>query len=411
MTTDAGTLIDVSAARLGSARRGVYAIFLLSGLTFMSFVSRLPDVRHELGLSPREVGRILLATSVGSLIGLPSAGRLCHRFGTGLTVRAATYISTAGVTLAGFGVTPLHSVWTVRAGLFLAGLAIGVWDVGMNLEGTVVERLGGKAIMPRFHAAFSVGTVIGALIASLLSAWGVPVEVHVAVLSVLILIAAHQSVRQFLPRSLEVETPSAAATAAQTRPKSPWTESRTLLIGVVTMIAAATEGTANDWMSLAMVDGHHLQPWAGVLGLATFLSFMTVGRIVGGQLLDRHGRVPVLRVMFATAVVGALLVVYGNSLLAYVGAALWGLGASLGFPVGMSASADDPLRASMRMSVVSTIAYTAFLAGPPLLGELGEHYGVLRALLVVGLMGVVAFVLVPVVRPLAPGADDATSYP
>jgi cyanate permease len=87
--------------------------------------------------------------------------------------------------------------------------------------------------------------------------------------------------------------------------------------------------------------------------------------------------------------------------LAFVGAAIWGVGASLGFPVGMSAAADDPSRAPMRISVVATIGYTAFLAGPPLLGFLGDHFGVLQALLVVGAVSVAAMLVAPVTRPPA----------
>jgi fucose permease len=166
------------------------------------------------------------------------------------------------------------------------------------------------------------------------------------------------------------------------------------------LAAAFTEGTANDWMAVAFVDGHDLDNALGVVALAVFLSFMTAGRILGTHLLDRYGRVPVLRILFSAAIVGCLLVVFGNTVLAFVGCAIWGIGASLGFPVGMSAAADDPARAPARLSVVSTIGYTAFLAGPPLLGLLGDHVGVLRSLLVVGAMSALAIVVAGVARPL-----------
>ena len=149
------------------------------------------------------------------------------------------------------------------------------------------------------------------------------------------------------------------------KPRSAWLEPRTLMIGLVVLAAAFTEGTANDWISVAFSEGYDLPRWAGVLGLAAFLSFMTAGRLLGTRLLDRYGRVPVLRVTFVMAAVGSLMVIFGGTVLAYVGAAIWGVGASLGFPVGMSASADDPARAAARMSVVATIGYTAFIAGPP----------------------------------------------
>ena len=126
---------------------------------------------------------------------------------------------------------------------------------------------------------------------------------------------------------------------------------------------------------------------------------MTLGRVAGTTLLDRYGRVAVLRVMLVGAGAGSLLVVFGGSApLAYLGAAIWGVGVSLGFPVGMSAAADDPDRAAARISVVATIGYTAFIAGPPLLGFLGDSFGILRALLAVGAMLVVALLVVPAVR-------------
>ncbi len=151
-------------------------------------------------------------------------------------------------------------------------------------------------------------------------------------------------------------------------------------------------------MAVAFHEGHALPRWAGVLAFASFLSFMTIGRVLGTGLLDRYGRVPVLRVSFGLAVVGSLLVIYGPVWLAYPGTAVWGLGVALGFPVGMSASADDAERAPARMSVVATIGYLAFIAGPPVLGYLGDQVGVLHALLAVGTMALLVQAILPAVR-------------
>ena len=170
------------------------------------------------------------------------------------------------------------------------------------------------------------------------------------------------------------------------------------MVGLVVLAAAFAEGTANDWIAVGFVEGHGVPHWAGVLAFAVFLTFMTVGRLLGTRVLDSYGRVAVVRVTFALAVLGALLVVFGPTWLAYAGAAVWGVGASLGFPVGMSASADDPIRAAARMSTVATIGYAAFIAGPPLLGFLGDHFGVLHALLAVGGMLALAILVIPAVR-------------
>jgi fucose permease len=150
---------------------------------------------------------------------------------------------------------------------------------------------------------------------------------------------------------------------------------------------AVAEGSANDWLSLALIDGYDVDHWVGVAGYAVFVTAMTLGRLAGTSLLDRFGRAPVLWATAVTAALGIVLVVVGDHvLLVGVGILAWGLGASLGFPVGMSAAADDPARAAARVSVVSTIGYGAFLAGPPLLGALGDVVGTLDSLLAVAVL-------------------------
>jgi fucose permease len=261
--------------------------------------------------------------------------------------------------------------------------------------------------MPWFHAMFSGATVLAALVGAGMTALHVPIVLHLGVIAVLGLAAVWWGTAQFLP-AFEDDQDAAPQPAVAAR--SAWLEPRTLLIGLVVLAAAFAEGTANDWLAVAFVEGHGFDNALGVVALAVFLSFMTAGRILGTGLLDRYGRVPVLRILFGAAVVGCLLVVFGNAWVALVGTAIWGLGASLGFPVGMSAAADDPARAPMRLSVVTTIGYGAFLAGPPLLGFLGDHFGVLRALLVVGVISLVALAVVPAARPLRPAsAGEATA--
>jgi fucose permease len=180
-----------------------------------------------------------------------------------------------------------------------------------------------------------------------------------------------------------------------------WRERRTLLIGLMVLAVALVEGTANDWLALALVDGYGASHAVGAVGFAVFVAAMTAGRISGTWLLDRYSRVVVLRVCTGTAIAGVVVFVFGGSLaLALAGAALWGIGASLGFPVGMSAASDDQRHAAARVSVVASIGYTAFLAGPPLIGLLGDRVGVLRALLVILVALVLSFAVTGAARPL-----------
>jgi fucose permease len=362
------------------ARVAVAAVFALNGLVFASWVARLPGVREALGLSTSALGLLLLCLSVGSVIGLPTSGPLVARFGPARTALAGVLVVAAGLLLAAAGVGSGQVVPT-GAGLLLTGLGIGTWDVAMNVEGADVERRLGRDLMPRFHAAFSLGTVAGALVAAGAAAVGVPVQAQLAVTALLAAAAATLCLRAFLP----VATGEQGA-AGGLRVASAWREPRTLLIGVLVLCFALVEGTANDWLAIALVDGHGASETIGALGFAVFVTAMTAARTVGGTLLTRYGRPTVLRATALLAVVGLLLVVLAPAVpLVLLGALLWGAGASLGFPVGMSAAADDPHGAAVRVSVVSSIGYTAFLAGPPLLALLAEpeRLGILDALLVV----------------------------
>jgi len=388
-------------AQVLAAQRATYVAFIGSGFGFASWASRIPQVRDALAASPSTLGLVLLAVALGSLVALPLAGVLVTRIGTARAVAGMALCVAAGLLVVAFGYSA--GILPVVVGLFLIGFGNGTWDVAMNVEGAAVEQHLGKAVMPRFHAGFSVGTVAGALGGAAMVALDVPVTAHLLVAAVLVGTAVPLATRRFLPVEPVVERedgePRRGALDA-------WREPRTLLIGVFVLCMAFTEGTGNDWLGVAVLDGYDAAPVAGPLTFATFLAAMTVGRWFGPQVIDRFGRVTTVRASALLALVGLLLVVFGGVLpLAVVGSVLWGLGAALGFPVGMSAAADDPRRAAARVSVVASIGYTAFLAGPPLIGFLGDHVGILRALTVTAALLGLAALISASTAPLAP--DDA----
>ncbi len=371
------------------ARNAVSAVFILNGFCFASLFSRVPDVRAGLGLTNGSLGLVLLVGMAGSVLSLPVGGTLIRRTSAAAVVRAGGASSAVGIPVVALGATVVHSVPLTIAGLLLHGVGVGVWDVAMNVEGAEVERRLSRAIMPRFHAAFSLGTVAGAGLAVVLTALEVSMLAHMllaggAALGVLV------ATRAFLPA--EPDAHSASVSSA-------WREPRTVAIGLMVLAFALTEGAANDWLALALIDGYDAPHWVGVLGFAAFVTAMTAGRMVGTSLLDRWGRVAVLRATAAAALVGLLLLVLGgHPVLVGAGVLLWGLGASLGFPVGMSAAADDPARSAARVSVVSTVGYVAFLVGPPSLGLVGDRVGTLPSLLVVAALLLPSTVLIPAAR-------------
>jgi len=398
-----------------AASRGVFVVFVLNGFNFSSWAARLPAVRDGLGLAPSQIGVLLLIGSIGSLLALPLSGLLVTRLGAPRTVLGFAILNASGLTLASVGVAA-GQVVVVGLGLVMFGVGTGVWDAAMNLEGALVEQCLGRTVMPRYHAGFSVGTAAAAGVAAIAAWLRVPVVVHLPVVLALTTLGVVWAVRQLLPTATGhgapthggEPTPHAPSEGRLRRAFGAWLEARTLLIGLVVLAAALTEGSANDWVALAVVDGFGKDNAVGALTFGLFVTAMTAMRFLGTRLLDRYGRVVVLRLCSALALAGLLLFALVSEdmmWLALVGVVLWGMGAALGFPVGMSAASDDPLRAAARVSVVSTIGYSAFLAGPPLLGMLAQHVGYRHALLAIAIPVVVGL---GVIRAAAPVRANLT---
>lgn len=392
------------------ASMAVFLTFVLNGFNFASWASRLPAVRDALDLRPEQLGLLLLTGAIGSLVAMPLSGRVVQRLGAPRAIVIFSAVNTIGLLGAAFGVL-VGEIWIVAPALVVQGMGIGVWDASMNIEGAAVEQRLGRAIMPRFHAGFSFGTMAGAGIGAIAARLGAPLLLHLAVVLGLSLVALLACARYYLPAGTHdvVEHVEGAV-----RARSAWLEPRTLLVGVVVLAAALTEGSANDWVGLAVIDGFGVGDDVAALSFGAFVTAMTLMRLLGTRLLDRFGRIAVLRGVSVLALVGLLLFGLGPNLwVALVGVLLWGMGAALGFPVGMSAASDDPARAPARVAVVATIGYSAFLAGPPLLGLLAEHIGYRHALLAIAVPVVIALVALPAARPLptaagaAPGAEGA----
>ena len=404
-------------SRVAQARDGVYVVFTAAGFAFASWAARIPQVRDQLRVTPGVLGLILLSIAVGSTIAMPLSGLLITRIGERRTVQVMSLTSALGLATVAIGYQ--HGIPLVVAGLFLFGFGMGNWDVAMNVQAAAVEQALGRSIMPRFHAGWSIGTVAGAGLGAIMVVAGVPVTVHLLAVAAAVAVAVPAATRRFLPHApgpvltaanltaADLAAPDLAAPPPRRSPLRAWTEPRTLLIGLFVLCMAFTEGTGNDWLSLGVIGGYHAAPVLGTLALATFLAAMTIGRWFGPRFIDRFGRVRMLRAGAATALAGLLVIVFGQFLpVALGGAVLLGLGTSLGFPVGLSAAADDPRYAAGRVSTASSIGYVAFLAGPPVIGFVGDHVGVLHALSVAGVVLVLAFLLGPVTTPL-PGSQLA----
>lgn len=401
-------------------------VFTFIGLGFGSWLSRLPGVRDHLGATTFQMSLLGFTLAAGSVVGLLISGRTIDRLGPRRALAVGVLVQLAAMPLAA---TLLWTGHIIPGGALLAvyGFAFSTCDVSMNVSGAAAERALGSPRMPLLHGGFSLGSVASMGLGAAAEALRIPVPVHLAAMFIVIALAVLLALRAVpgsgaAPGDTAVQDPAHPSaptgsipippthtgsiplvTGAEERPAPaprpapgyrPWRDPRILAIGVIAMSMSLAEGTASDWFSLALADFRDFTNSGATLVLGVFFVSMVAVRVSGSWFLTRFGRAPVLRASALLVVAGvALLVLADAQWASVVSAILWGMGAALGFPVGISAAADDPRTAVRNVATVSAIAYTALLLGPMLIGFLGEHLGLLNAFWPVAVFAAVSFFL------------------
>ncbi|TMR94022.1 MFS transporter [Nonomuraea basaltis] len=363
-------------------RQALFLFFFLPGVAMSSWVTRTPDIRDRLEASTGQMGWVLFGLSLGSMIGILCSGRLVSRYGTRPVIGVGTALVVVSMAVISAG-TLMSSAPMVMAGLCAFGAGMGAGDVAVNVDGADVERITDTTTLPTLHGCWSLGAVIGACAGIAATAAHLPVHWHLAVVTLIAAAIFFYALRS-IPSGTAILAPAKAGTAADRRPPKVWKDRKLLLIGMIVLAMALAEGSANDWLPLLMVDGHGLNAASGSLVFTGFAAAMTIGRFSGTWFLNRFGRTTVVRASAVSGALGLILVIFSdNAVLAGAAVLFWGLGASLGFPVALSAAGESGPEQTARVSLVAVIGYAAFLVGPPSLGFLGEHWGLRSAMLVV----------------------------
>ena len=371
--------------------KALLVYFAFFGLAGSSLAVRLPLVRDLLQVSVSTLGLILFVASVGSLLSLSLVGRYIAKFGTrnviifGFSVAMLSYIFMGLMAQSG-----LPIAYAVFA--FISGFAVGGTDVAINLDASTVERRLERSILPRMHAAFSVGTLIGAGVGTVCELLGVPLALQVPLLSAFGILVPIIT-RKYLPRGVGVEL---KPLAEESKTEEAISSGHKITIGLALLglgIFGMTlgEGSSNDWLTLAIVDEYQETATIAGVSYAVLLAAMSITRFFGGNLADRFGKANTLRFMALLGVAGILLIISQHSVIvALLGAALWGCGVALAFPLFISAAGELP-NPARKVAFVSASGYMAFLVGPPLLGFLGEAWGLLNMYWVITLFFILTF--------------------
>ncbi|MBB4351715.1 MFS transporter [Aliirhizobium cellulosilyticum] len=381
---------------ISQRRLSLYVLFFIPGVAMASWVTRTPAIRDRIGASIAEMGLVLFGLSIGSMLGILLSGALVGRLGTKAVANIGTWMVIAGVATIAFGTWSSAAI-AVAVGLGQFGLGMGLAEIAINIDGALVEKQSGKPLMHALHGCFSFGTVCGAIIGLAANTVALPAEWHLLAVAILIAPALVYFIR-YIPAGEATTAPETAQHEAASNDRS-WRDPRLMAIAVIVLAMALAEGAANDWLPLLMVDEHGFSQVAGSLVFLFFASAMTIGRFTGGFFLSRFGRVAVIRASALLGALGLTLVIFSHHpVLAGLSVLLWGIGASLGFPVAISAAGDSGANATGRVKAVTIGGYIAFLVGPPLLGFVGEHFGLRNAMLVVLALVIAATIAASAVR-------------
>jgi MFS family permease len=373
-------------------RWAIMAAFGLGGVTVTAWGPRLPALKAELGIGTGTIGLLLGGATVGAIVGLVVSAPVLHRLGSRRALVGARLVVAAGMTLLGAAVA-LGTVPLVAVAFFAIGTASGLLDVLINVEGSAIEQLAGRTLMPRLHGAWSVGAAVGAGIGAACAALGITPQAQFfgeAALSAVVALVSAPAIPAGRRGPAEEAEPHRMAKVRQWL--RGWLDWRLLLIGVVMLGVELGEGSANNWLTLAVRNGDGQTAAVAALFFTAFAITEATARIFGGPVVDRLGRVRTIRFTTALGVLGVTLFILGHSpWVVLAGVLLWAVGVSMGFPLGMSAAAESGTSPAARVSVVASIGYLANLAGPPAIGFLAQAVGLDSALWLIAALFVTAF--------------------
>ena len=369
-------------AFLSSSRLAVKVIFFLNGFAHANYMARLPRIQEQFQIDNSLVGLTLLASSVGALFAMPFTGWLIIRNGS----------RKIGITsvIAYCCLVPFIPLMPSLAGLLflflLLGISAGMLDVSMNSQAVMVEQQLGKPIMTSFHALFSIGMMLGALAGSFFTKIGVGLFPHFAIISTLCLVPIFLSIKYLVNDKPEVKKTS--------EPLFRLPNAAMVSIGLIAFCSMLGEGAMADWSTNYLEVIAKADPALAPIGLSAFALAMTIGRVLGDGARVKFGdRVLMILcgVISTTGLCFALIV--NNPYLVIVGLFIVGLGLSVIVPIAYSIAGNSKdLPPGVGLAMVTTVGYSGFLFGPPIIGFLADWQNLRYALILV----VVLFLLMTI---------------
>ncbi|MGW6026341.1 MFS transporter [Streptomyces sp. NPDC055099] len=348
--------------RLG--RLATFVYFTLNGFLMGMWIVHIPAVEDHVGISHAVLGWLLLLLGAGAFAGMQLVGPLTDRFGARTVVPVSAALCSAAVILPGLA----SSTWTLGAALLVLGFGNGCLDVSMNAHAVQVERGYERPVMSAFHATFSIGGVLAALVGARTLSWDLSPALTLGVVALFgLAVAALAAPALLRPEARPTGQPASTETAVRRR-----TPRRIWILAALALMLMLCEGVANDWSVLHLRDTLDAPAATAALAYGAFATAMTVGRLLADRVAARHGSVAVLRYGASAAAVGMTVAALSPWIpLALIGWTVFGIGLSGCIPQLFSAAGHaDQDAAGANVSRVAGLGYLGMLAGPAVIGPL-----------------------------------------
>lgn len=364
-------------------RIAVSLFYFCQGLAFASWASRIPIIKERLNLTEGQLGTILLMLPVGQLVTMALSGKLVTTYGSARVLRIVAIIYALILCLIGFA----QNAWELGAILFFFGVIGNMCNIAVNTQGVAAEKIFKKSIMSSFHGAWSIAGFTGALIGLLTMNIAVDTIPHFIIIFVLIVINTTINYRYLIP---------GVATEAKKTSFFSKPESSLVQLGIIGFFSMATEGAMFDWSGVYFKEIVHAPEQFIIVGYASFMVMMALGRFIGDAVISRLGRKRTLQIsgilMFVGMMTSVIFPLFYISTLAFM---MVGIGVACNVPTVYSvAGQNKKVTPGVALAMVSSISFLGFLMGPPLIGYIAELTSLRYSYGVFAFFGILMFIMV-----------------
>jgi MFS family permease len=366
-------------------RFSIGILFLLCGLNFASWATRIPDFKDLLQLSDSELGTVLMGLPLGSLVSLPLAGWLLSKFHSRIICIVAVVLYIIIIPIIGFS----DSSYMLFACLFLFGMAGDILNIAMNTQVVALEAKMNKIIMSSFHAIFSIGLMLGSIIGGYLSRHGYDFQTHFYLIALVNLF----SIPIFIPNLLNGEIDGNKKDIPNTSFGN--LGSYLTILALVAFCGMLCEGAMADWITLYFKENVTLTFYTNTIGFSAFALAMVVGRLSGDYISRKFGIKNVLVLNGILISLGMMITLFIPQVeFKIIGCFLTGLGISTIVPLIYSEAGNQKnIVPAIAIAGVSTIAYIGFLIGPVIIGYIADYFELQKAMGLIIILGFTASIV------------------